>query len=88
MNHSVLVEIGRKPNISVKELAEILKLDKSGISRNVEELVRKKYVERKLSEEDRRYVVLNLTSQGKERFERISREYLLPLRLNWELMKN
>ena len=66
----VLVEIGRKPNISVKELAEILRLDKSGISRTVEELVRKKYVERKPSEEDRRYVVLNLTPDGKERFER------------------
>ena len=48
----VLVEIGRKPNISVKELAEILRLDKSGISRTVEELVRKKYVERKPSEEE------------------------------------
>ena len=57
----VLVEIGRKANISVKELAEILRLDKSGISRTVEELVRKDYVERKPSKEDRRYVVLNLT---------------------------
>jgi len=70
----VLVEIGRKPNISVKELAEILKLDKSGISRTVEELVRKNYVERKPSEEDRRYVVLNLTLDGKESFERIEND--------------
>ena len=70
----VLVEIGRKPNISVKELAEILRLDKSGISRTVEELVRKNYVERKPSEEDRRYVVLNLTPDGKERFERIEND--------------
>ena len=72
----VLVEIGRKPNISVKELAEILKLDKSGISRTVEELVQKNYVERKASEEDRRYVVLNLTLDGKERFERIENDNL------------
>lgn len=70
----VLVEIGRKPNISVKELAEILRLDKSGISRTVEELVQKNYVERKASEEDRRYVVLNLTLDGKERFERIEND--------------
>lgn len=70
----VLVEIGRKPNISVKELAEILRLDKSGISRTVEELVRRNYVERKPSEEDRRYVVLNLTPEGKERFERIEKD--------------
>ena len=66
----VLVEIGRKPNISVKELAEILRLDKSGVSRTVEELVQKDYVERKPSTEDRRFVVLNLTLKGKERFEK------------------
>lgn len=70
----VLVEIGRKPDISVKELAEILRLDKSGISRTVEELVQKNYVERKPSKEDRRFVVLNLTSEGQERFERIEKD--------------
>ena len=67
----VLVEIGRKPNVSVKELAEILRLDKSGVSRTVEELVQKDYVERNPSTEDRRFVVLNLTLKGKERFEKI-----------------
>lgn len=64
----ILVEIGRKPDISVKELAGILRLDKSGISRMVEELVQKEFVERKPSKEDRRYVVLNLTVKGSERF--------------------
>lgn len=66
-----LVEIGRKPDISVKELAGILRLDKSGISRMVEELVQKEFVERKPSKEDRRYVVLNLTVKGSERFNQI-----------------
>lgn len=70
----VLVEIGRKANISVKELAEILRLDKSGISRTVEELVKKGFVERKTSEEDRRYVVLNLTEQGNDRFNKIEHD--------------
>ena len=70
----VLVEIGRKANISVKELAEILRLDKSGISRTVEELVQKGYVERKPSKEDRRYVVLNLTDKGSERFNKIEHD--------------
>ena len=67
----ILVEIGRKPHISVKELAGILRLDKSGISRMVEELVQKEFVERKPSKEDRRYVVLNLTVKGSERFNQI-----------------
>ena len=67
----ILVEIGRRPDISVKELAGILRLDKSGISRMVEELVQKEFVERKPSKEDRRYVVLNLTVKGSERFNQI-----------------
>lgn len=67
----ILVEIGRNPDISVKELAGILRLDKSGISRMVEELVQKEFVERKPSKEDRRYVVLNLTVKGSERFNKI-----------------
>ena len=67
----ILVEIGRKPDISVKELDGILRLDKSGISRMVEELVKKEFVERKPSKEDRRYVVLNLTVKGSERFNQI-----------------
>lgn len=37
----LIVEIGRKPGISVKELAEILRIDKSGVSRFVEDLCRK-----------------------------------------------
>ena len=70
----VLVEIGRNKNVSVKKLAEIMKIDKSGISRTVEELVQKGFVERKPSEEDRRYVVLNLTEKGAERFNKIEND--------------
>ena len=70
----VLVEIGRKANISVKELSEILRLDKSGISRMVEELVQKGFVDRVSSKEDRRYVVLNLTDTGIERFNKIEND--------------
>lgn len=66
-----LVEIGRRGGISVKELAERVNLDKSGISRTVEELVQKKLVERKTSEQDRRYVELTLTDKGRERFQMI-----------------
>lgn len=70
----VLVEIGRKADISVKELAAILRLDKSSISRTVEELVKKGYVKREASKEDRRYVVLNLTDKGFERFCKIEND--------------
>ena len=70
----IIVEIGRKPGISVKELAEILRVDKSGISRSVEELVQKGFVERNPSKEDRRYVVLNLLPKGQARFEKIEND--------------
>ncbi|MBQ9119989.1 MAG: MarR family transcriptional regulator [Lachnospiraceae bacterium] len=70
----LLVEIGRKPGISVKELADILHVDKSGVSRSVEELVQKEYVERKTATGDRRFVTLNLLPKGKARFEKIEHD--------------
>ena len=73
----LIVEIGRNPGISVKELAGRLKLDKSGISRSVEELVQKHYVKRQPSQEDRRYVVLTLTKKGQERFDKIEHDMYL-----------
>ena len=70
----LIVEIGRRPAISVKELAERLHTDKSSISRSVEELVQKGFVERKPSKEDRRFVTLNLLPKGQERFEKIEKD--------------
>ncbi len=70
----MIVEIGRKPDISVKELAEIMGVDKSGISRLVEDLVQKRYVERRPSATDRRFVTLNLLLKGQERFEKIEHD--------------
>lgn len=70
----LVVEIGRKPGVSVKELAEILRTDKSSISRSVEELVQKGFVERIPSKEDRRYVELRLLQKGQERFEKIEHD--------------
>ena len=73
----MIVEIGRKPGISVKELAELLRMDKSGVSRAVEELVQKGFVERNSSREDRRYVALTLLPKGQERFEKIENDMYL-----------
>ena len=70
----LLVEIGRKPGICIRELAEILRLDKSGVSRGVEELVQKGYVNREPSRKDRRSVVLSLTYSGAARFSRIEND--------------
>lgn len=67
----LIVEIGRQPRICIKDLAQILKLDKSGVSRSVEELVKKGYILRQPSEKDRRSVVLTLTKSGEERYNKI-----------------
>ena len=55
-------------------MAEILRIDKSGVSRFVEDLVQKDYVERKPSLEDRRFVTLQLLPKGQERFEKIEHD--------------
>ena len=70
----LVVEIGRQPGICVKELAELLKMDKSAVSRSVEELVQKGYVLREPSKRDRRCVVLNLTDEGMARFSTIEKD--------------
>lgn len=70
----LVVEIGRKPGICIKELANILKIDKSGVSRSVEELVKKGFVTRESSKTDRRSVVLKLTESGQSRFEKIEKD--------------
>lgn len=66
-----LVEIGRASNISLKELSNILGLDKSTMSRTVDILVKKEYVIRSQSEMDKRCVNIKLSSKGKEVFDNI-----------------
>lgn len=67
----ILVEIGRNPGISLKELAQIVKVDKSGVSRAVEDLVQKDYIERESSKKDRRWIVLRLKEKGKLHYQKI-----------------
>lgn len=63
-----IVETGRKKQISVNELAELLNLDKSTISRTVEQLVTHGMIVREPDPNDRRYVTLQLTSKGEQLF--------------------
>ena len=63
-----IVEAGRKKQISVNELAELLNLDKSTVSRTVEQLVTHDMIVREPDPNDRRYVTLQLTSKGEQLF--------------------
>lgn len=61
-----IIEIGRACEISLNELAEILGLDNSTMSRTVNNLVEKDFVIRETDANDRRYVKIKLTEKGYE----------------------
>jgi DNA-binding MarR family transcriptional regulator len=71
--HAV-VEIGRKQLITLIELAEILKLDNSTMSRTVNNLVNKDLVMRETNREDRRYITISLTQKGQKVFKSIEED--------------
>lgn len=66
-----IVEIGRANEISLNELAELLGLDKSTMSRTINNLVDSKLVIRESHPEDRRYVTIKLTDEGQKVFSTI-----------------
>jgi len=59
-----IVEIGRVKEISLNELAELLGLDKSTMSRTINKLVDSGLAIRELHPDDRRYVAIKLTYEG------------------------
>jgi DNA-binding MarR family transcriptional regulator len=69
--HTIL-EIGLAGKTSVKDLTGLLGLDKSTLSRTVDGLVNAGMVERAPDKNDRRYVVLTLSKNGRAVFERIN----------------
>ena len=66
-----LVEIGRAGSISLVDLAKLLNLDNSTLSRTVNNLVNQGMVERQLDPNDRRYITIQLTRQGLYQFQGI-----------------
>ena len=62
--------IAHTPNITLKDLADKLVIAQSSASELVDRLVKLKYVDRKISQEDRRKIVLSLTSKGQKFIEK------------------
>jgi len=58
----------RRNRISLVDLATLLNLDNSTMSRTVNNLVNNSMVERQLDPNDRRYITIRLTQQGLEQF--------------------
>lgn len=63
-----LVEIGRSEKISLNQLASILNLDNSTMSRTVNNLVKNNLAKREIDENDRRYLTISLTENGEAAF--------------------
>lgn len=68
-----LVEIGRAGIISLAQLAKLLDLDSSTMSRTVNNLVNRKLAERELDPNDRRFVTIQLTVAGKSVYDEIEK---------------
>lgn len=67
----LLRRIGRGHN-SVSQLADVKHISRAAISRGVDSLVNKGYVERAHNPDDRRNITLTLTPQGEQLVERVS----------------
>lgn len=68
----MLMELGLHAPMTISGLAEIMKLDKSTLSRTIESMVRAGLVERTISPQDRRCMDVALTGEGKRIFHSIN----------------
>jgi DNA-binding MarR family transcriptional regulator len=66
-----IVEIGRAKKISLIELADLLELEKSTMSRTINNLVDDGFVTREIDSSNRRYVSIQLTDKGLQVFQNI-----------------
>lgn len=66
-----IVELGRAGDLSLNDLAEKLGLDKSTVSRSVDNLVATGYILREPNPEDRRLVSLGLTDAGRQAYRQL-----------------
>jgi DNA-binding MarR family transcriptional regulator len=68
-----IVEIGRKGKISLIDLADLLDVDKSTMSRTVNNLVETGLALRDMDTDNRRYIVIQLTEDGQNVFQSIEK---------------
>lgn len=66
-----IVQIGRRGKMSLNNLAQVLSLDNSTMSRTVNNLVNKQLAVREIDPEDRRFVTIRLTESGQGLYQQI-----------------
>jgi DNA-binding MarR family transcriptional regulator len=70
--HALLEMEHSSPATTTGALAEALSLDKSTLSRTIDQLVNSNHVSRTINPSDRRYTILELTSKGRSECEAIN----------------
>ncbi len=68
-----IVEIGRSDETNLNNLTELLNLDKSTMSRTIDNLVNQSLALRQTRTENRRYISIKLTEKGYEIFKSIEK---------------
>lgn len=71
--HTIL-EIGEREKITVTDLAKALNLDKSTISRTIDNLVKQGYIQRVTPQENRRITYIKLSEEGNNLYNKINRD--------------
>ncbi|HEX9059874.1 MAG TPA: MarR family transcriptional regulator [Clostridia bacterium] len=69
--YNAILEIGKAGEITLIDLAELLGLDNSTLSKTVNSLVNNDWVTREIDSKDRRYVTIKLTEKGRKIFEKV-----------------
>ncbi len=69
----VLLEVEANPGLGISELADLLGLEKSTLSRAVETLRQRDYLHREAEDGNRRKSSVSLTEQGRQKVEEIHR---------------
>jgi DNA-binding MarR family transcriptional regulator len=69
----ILYELSKKSNISLNDLSQLLSVDTSTLSRQVQYLVELDIINRVPDPNDRRYVLLSLTAKGQEQHHQIAK---------------
>ena len=70
----ILMELAGRDEISITELAEIVELDKSTLSRTIDGMVKPDMVNRQTDHKDRRKVVITVTQEGKKKINEINQQ--------------
>ena len=68
-----IIEVGRTGKVSLVDLAANLNLDKSTVSRSVDNLVNQGLLVRETDLQDRRFVTLSLTKQGESTYQELEK---------------